>query len=115
MPSDRTAFARVLRRQSTKAETILWTVLRGKRFDGAKFRRQVPFDRYVADFYCHAAKLVVEVDGKQHDWFADLDRGRSEVLERIGLQVIRFTNEEVLNDLEGVLRRIREALRLPLI
>jgi hypothetical protein len=54
----------------TRAEEILWMRLRGSRFHGAKFKRQVPFDRYVADFYCHASKLVVEVDGKQHKWFA---------------------------------------------
>jgi very-short-patch-repair endonuclease len=81
-------------------------------FEGAKFRRQVPFDRYVVDFYCHAAKLAVELDGKQHEWFSDYDVGRSEVLERLGLRVVRFTNEEVCGDLDAVLARIRAELRL---
>ena len=73
--SERRQFARALRRQMTRAEEILWTQLRGSRFKGAKFRRQVRFDRYVADFYCHGAKLVVELDGRQHEWFADYDAG----------------------------------------
>ena len=90
MTSERIAFARSLRHQPTPAEAILWTQLRGSRFHGAKFRRQVPFDRYVVDFYCHAAKLAVEIDGEQHDWFAEYDRGRTEVLERLGVQVLRF-------------------------
>jgi very-short-patch-repair endonuclease len=106
-------FARVLRRHPTRAEDILWKHLRGSRFEGAKFRRQLPIDRYVVDFYCHAAKLVVELDGKQHEWFADYDTGGSEVLERLGLKVIRFTNEEVCGDLDAVLARIRAELRLP--
>jgi very-short-patch-repair endonuclease len=102
-----------LRRQSTRAEEILWQWLRGARCHGAKFKRQVPFDRYVVDFYCHAAKLAVEIDGKQHDWFAEYDRDRTEVLERLGVRVVRFSNEEVCADLDSVLERIRAALRLP--
>ena len=111
--SERIAFARNLRRQPTRAEDILWERLRGSRFHGAKFKRQVPFDRYVVDLYCHAAKLAIEIDGKQHEWFAEYDRGHSEVLERLGVQVLRFSNEEVCGDLDAVLERIRAALRLP--
>jgi very-short-patch-repair endonuclease len=92
---------------------ILWRSPRGSRFEGAKSRRQVPFDRYVVDFYCHAAKLVVELDGKQHEWFSDYDAGRSVVLERHGLRAVRFANEEVCADLDSVLARIRQELRLP--
>jgi very-short-patch-repair endonuclease len=106
-------FARMLRKQPTKAEEILWRSLRGSRFHGAKFRRQVPFDRFVVDFYCHAAKLVVELDGKQHEWSADYDAGRTKVLESRGVSVIRFANVEVENDVDSVLARIRAALRLP--
>jgi very-short-patch-repair endonuclease len=95
------------------ARDALWQRLRGSRFHGAKFRRRVPFDRFVVDFYCHAAKLVVELDGKQHEWFSDYDAGRNEVLERLGVCVILFTNEEVLGDLDFVLARIRAELRLP--
>jgi very-short-patch-repair endonuclease len=70
---------------SRRAEDVLWRCLCGSRFDGAKFRRQVPFDRYVVDFYCHAAKLVIELDGKQHEWFSDYGAGRTEVLQRLGV------------------------------
>jgi len=119
MPFERRQFARALRQQMTRAEEILWARLRGSRFHGAipglrpGDRRQVPFDRYVADFYCHAAKLVVELDGKQHEWFADYDAGRTEILERLGIRVARFTNAEVCDDLDSVLARIRAELRLP--
>ncbi len=102
-----------MRKHPTHAEEILWRNLRSSRFQGAKFRRQVPFDRYVVDFYCHAAKLVIELDGKQHEWLSDYDAGRSEVLERLGVRVMRFTNEEVCAELDSVLARIRQKLRLP--
>ncbi len=113
MTPDRIQFAQTLRKQPTRAEVILWTRLRGSRFHAAKFTRQVPFDRYVVDFYCHAAKLAIEIDGRQHEWFAGYDEGRTEVLERMGVQVIRFSNEEVCGDLDSVLERIAAALRLP--
>jgi very-short-patch-repair endonuclease len=111
--SERVAFARSLRKQPTKAEEILWRYLRGSRFHGAKFRRQVPFDRYVVDFYCHATKLVVEIDGKQHDWFADYDARRTAVLEAYGVRVLRLANEDVGGDIDSVLVRIRAALKEP--
>jgi very-short-patch-repair endonuclease len=113
MLSERRQFARALRKQATKAEDILWAQLRASRFHGAKFRRQVPFDRFVVDFYCHAAKLVVEVDGKQHEWFADYDAGRTEILERLGVRILRVTNAEVCDDLDSVLGRIYEEMGLP--
>ncbi len=109
MVSERRQFARLLREQPTKTEDVLWQRLRGSRFCGAKFRRQVPVDRFVVDFYCHSAKLVIELDGKQHEWFADYDAERTQILESRGLGVIRFTNAEVEGDLDGVLARIRTA------
>ena len=121
MTSERREFARILRKHPTPAEDILWRRLRGSRFHGAKFRRQVPFDRYVAAFYCHAAKLVVDPrtairgDGVQHEWFVDYDNGRTEVIENFGVRVLRFANAEVCQDLESVLSRIREELRLPFV
>ena len=113
MTTERRQFARALRKRQPRAEDLLWERLRGSRFEGAKFRRQVPFDRFVVDFYRHAAKLVVEIDGKQHEWYADYDAGRTDVLERLGVHVLRFTNDEVCNALDSVLARIRAALRLP--
>jgi len=115
MASERREFARTLRKHPTRAEDILWQRLRGSHFHGAKFRRQVPFDRFVVDFYCYAAKLVVEIDGVQHEWFADYDKGRTEILERFGVRMLRFTNAEVCDDLDAVLARIREELRLPFV
>ena len=111
MTSEPHEFARTLRKQMTPAEDILSRRLRGSRFHGAKFRRQVPFDRYVADFYCHAAKLVVDPrtairgDGVQHEWLVDYDKGRTEVIENFGVRVVRFANAEVCNDLKSVLIR----------
>ena len=113
MVAERREFARLLRSQPTKAEDILWRSLRGSRFHGAKFRRQVPFDRFVVDFYCHAAKLAIELDGKQHEWFADYDAQRTHILETHGISLIRFANVEVEGDIDSVLERIRAALRLP--
>jgi very-short-patch-repair endonuclease len=113
MVSEPHRFARRLRQASTSAEDILWARLRGSRFHGAKFKRQVPIDRYVVDFCCHAARLVVEIDGVQHDWQTPYDEGRTKTLESAGFNVVRFTNEAVRNDLEGVLQRIHAELRLP--
>jgi very-short-patch-repair endonuclease len=118
MAPERCEFAKLLRKQQSKAED-LWERLRGSRFHDAipGLRpgdwRQVPFDRFVVDFYRHAAKLVVELDGKQHEWFADYDAERTKVLETGGVSVIRFSNAEVEGDLESVLTRIRAALRAP--
>ena len=91
----------------------MWARLRGSRFRGAKFKRQVPVDRYVVDFCCHAARLVVEIDGVQHGWQSPYDHVRTRTLESAGFQVVRFTNQEVRDDLEGVLRKLGEELRLP--
>jgi very-short-patch-repair endonuclease len=113
MLEERRQFARAMRKNPTPAEDLLWRYLRGSRFHGAKSRRQVPFDRYVVDFYSHAAKLVVELDGRQHEWFAEYDAGRTEILERMGVRVIRFTNAEVCEDLDSVLARIQAELMAP--
>jgi very-short-patch-repair endonuclease len=113
MVSEHRRFARSLRKQSTRAEEILWRRLRASRFHGAKFRRQVPLDRYVVDFYCHAAKLIVEIDGKQHEWQSGYDDGRTEELQRLGLRIMRLANEEICGDLDAALERIRVELRLP--
>lgn len=110
---ERREFARLLRKQPTKAEEILWQRLRGSRFHGAKFWRQVPFDSFVVGFYCHSAQLIVELDGKQHEWFSDYDAGRTEILERLGVRVIRFTNDDVCGGLDSVLARIGAELGIP--
>ena len=102
------ANARALRRNSTDAERILWSELRGNRLDGASFRRQVPIEHYVADFVCHAARLVIELDGGQH--FSEegerSDARRSAVIEAKGFKVVRFSNHDVMTNRVGVLETI---------
>jgi len=102
--------ARQLRREPTEAENRLWGILRGRQLHGAHFRRQHPISPYVADFACVAARLVVEVDGGQH---ADADAARDAYLTRHGWQVLRFWNNEVLENLDGVAQRIAELLQKP--
>ncbi len=113
MVSEPHGFARSLRKASTPAEDLLWARLRASRFHGATFKRQVPIDRYIVDFCCHSSRLVVEIDGFQHDWQSPYDENRTRVLESAGFQVLRFANQEVRDDLESVLQRIGDALRLP--
>ncbi len=94
--------ARSLRKDMTDAERQVWYALRDRRFAGWKFRRQVPFDQYILDFVCFDAKLVIEVDGGQHDQRAEYDARRTAHLERCGFTVLRFWNNEVLGNFEGV-------------
>ena len=104
--------ARELRQDETEAERLLWENLRGRRFHGLKFRRQHPIGRFVADFYCPALKLVIEVDGDVHDEFAvhRRDLERTTWLHEAGLRVIRIPNDEVMSDLPAALRRIAVAI-----
>ena len=97
-PPKRTAAARRLRRDSTFPERILWSLLRGGLLGGFKFRRQHIVGSYVADFYCDAAGLVVELDGLSHVGRAEADDRRTEYLESLGLKVVRVTNDDVLQD-----------------
>jgi very-short-patch-repair endonuclease len=104
------SIARTLRKNSTDAEQRLWSRLRGRQLDGCRFRRQAPLGPYVADFVCFAARLVIEIDGGQHSWRANEDAARTSWFEPNGFRVLRFWNNEVLGDLEGVLETIRRAL-----
>jgi 5-methyltetrahydrofolate--homocysteine methyltransferase len=102
--------ARDLRKNQTEAERILWANLRGDKLDGLSFRRQHIIGHYIADFVCLSAKLVIEVDGAIHQLpeIKDNDEHRTEVLNALGFEVIRFTNEQVISNLEGTLATIRE-------
>ncbi len=102
------AFARHLRREMTDAERALWGLLRDRRFQHVKVRRQVPVGRYIADLLCYDARLILEVDGSQHG--EDVDAERTAWLEAQGFRVLRFWNNEVLGNRDGVLARIVEAL-----
>lgn len=94
----------------TPAERVLWQALRNRGLGGLKFRRQQPLGPFVVDFFCASCRLVVEVDGTIHEDEdrAAQDAARTEILAAHGFRVIRFRNEEVLNDLDGVLMRIFE-------
>ena len=107
--------ARRLRNNATDAEHRLWQELRLLKNEGRHFRRQVAIGSYIADFACHRCKLVVEVDGGQHneDHAMARDRQRTEELGRHGYRVIRFWNGDVFGNLEGVVDMIRHASRLP--
>jgi very-short-patch-repair endonuclease len=100
--------ARELRRRMTPAEIALWRRLRRSQLDGLHFRRQQVIDGYIVDFYCHAAGLLVEVDGEVHLNQVDYDAERDRVLAVRGLEVLRFSNRQVVSDTEAVLTEIRE-------
>jgi very-short-patch-repair endonuclease len=103
--------ARRLRHRSTEAE-LLWSKLRDRRLDGIKFKRQVPIAGYIVDFSALELKLVIEVDGGQHDVRAAEDAERTRILEEWGFHVVRFWNNDVLNNIEGVLEAIIQELQL---
>jgi len=103
--------ARLLRKTQTDVEHILWQHLRGKQLLNCKFRRQVPFAPYIVDFVCLEQKLIIELDGSQHIEQQDYDDKRSAFLAEQGFKVLRFWNNEVIENLEGVLETIYQALR----
>jgi very-short-patch-repair endonuclease len=107
------AFARSLRKTPTKAEDVMWQVLRGGRLAGLEFQRQVPCLSYTVDFLCFQRKLIVEVDGAQHGRFAEYDARRTREIEDHGFAVLPFTNSDVLTDLDRVKLRILTAAGYP--
>ncbi len=104
--------ARALRKNQTEAEKTLWRRLRDKQVEGFRFRRQVPIGPYIADFGCHSEKLIVEVDGGQHAENEEYDGARAALMEKEGYRILRFWNNEVFENLDGVLERILETLRI---
>jgi very-short-patch-repair endonuclease len=107
------ARARALRVSQTNAEAKLWHALRNRRLARWKFRRQHPIDRYIVDFVTLAGKLIVEVDGVTHSTPSELkqDRARSDALEACGFHILRVSNTEVYENLEGVLEMIEATIR----
>jgi very-short-patch-repair endonuclease len=103
-------YARDLRRRQTDAERRLWARLRDRRLTGAKFSRQVPIGPYIVDFCCRELRLVVELDGGQHAMQGAYDAERTAFLGRLGYSVLRFWENDVLRNTEGVLIRIVEGL-----
>jgi adenine-specific DNA-methyltransferase len=117
LSDDQCRFARKLRQQATDAETRLWYHLRGRRLQGFRFRRQHPIGPYFADFVCLEVGLIIELDGGQHNTRKGLahDTTRSDVLAARGFEILRFWNNDVLQNTQGVLeaisRRLRERLQ----
>lgn len=102
-------FANALKKEMTATEKILWGRLRNRKLDNLKFRRQHPIGKFILDFYCHELKLAIEVDGSIHN-FKDViekDEGRTRMLTEWGITVMRFTNHEVINNIEFVLETIK--------
>ena len=103
-------FARSLRSNQTDAENLIWRHLRAGRLDGHKFKRQQPLGSYIVDFVCFEGLLVIELDGGQHADAIEKDAARSRWLESQDFTVLRFWNNEVMRNIEGVLMRVMEAL-----
>ena len=101
---------RTLRSEPTDAEQRLWQYLRGRQIEGCKFRRQHPFGDYILDFACLDRKIAVELDGSQHADSTEYDAERTKSLEKAGFVVLRFWNNEVFENIEGVVQVIIAAL-----
>jgi very-short-patch-repair endonuclease len=112
LPPELLQFARKLRVDQTDAESLMWAMLRNRRLDGHKFRRQHPCKPYILDFYCQEKQLVVELDGGQHNTEEEIlhDKVRTRFLVTQGICVLRFWNYEVLEDTDTVLEAIWNAL-----
>ncbi|MGM9511955.1 endonuclease domain-containing protein [Larkinella sp. GY13] len=103
-----------LRRMLTPAEKIVWKALRANQLEGFRFKSQHPLSHFIADFYSHKARLVVEIDGGIHQEREQMeyDKGRTRLMEELGITVLRFSNEDVFHHLPSVLDRIRSFLRV---
>ncbi len=108
--ADRRQLCRELRQRQTPAEAFLWELVRNRRFDGLRFRRQHPLGPFIADFYCPEHRLVVELDGGIHQRQQERDRARDEAINQFGIRVLRFKNEDVLERPEEVLETVRSSL-----
>jgi len=103
--------ARRLRSKETPTELKLWECLKGKQTSGLRFRRQHPIETFIVDFYCHKAKLVIEIDGKIHLRNSESDKNRTAEIEKHGLKVIRFTNNDIMENSDMVLNEISRVLK----
>ena len=104
--------ARELRVRQTEAESLLWCALRSRRLCGLKFRRQYPIEPFITDFACIERKLAIEIDGGYHDYVYEDDLSRQKKIESEGWSVIRFSNEDILDDVEAVAIAIAQSLGL---
>ena len=102
--------AREMRKSPTEAENVLWQQLRNQQISGFIFRRQYNIERFIVDFYCPRRRLVIEIDGSIHQYQQDEDAVRQAFIEQQGLRLMRFSNDDVINNLETVIEQISEAL-----
>ncbi len=107
-------FAKSMRREMSEPERRLWEILRAKRFKGIKFRRQNVVGRYIADFYSRDVMTIIEVDGDSHGFQHDYDAERETYFDRLGYQVIRYTNRDVMSNLEGIWTDLDRRVTSPL-
>ncbi|RMG79800.1 MAG: endonuclease domain-containing protein [Bacteroidetes bacterium] len=112
------SLARDMRNNPTEAEKVFWEAIRSRKVLGLRFLRQHPlfFDYlgkttfYIADFYCREKRIVIEIDGRIHDYTKERDKQRTEIINLMGLRVFRFKNEEVLNNLPGTIEKLEKIL-----
>jgi very-short-patch-repair endonuclease len=104
--------AHELRYNMTKAEKKVWNELKNKNLFKVRFRRQLPVDIFVVDFYCHELKLAIEIDGSIHleKEVSEYDAGRTHEIEKFGIKILRFTNDDVLNDINEVINKILDVI-----
>ena len=109
------SLARELRKNMTDTESLLWSRVRRKQLKGHQFYRQMAIENFIVDFFCPKAKLVIEIEGGQHyyDKGLEADKLRDGYITNLGLRVLRFTNLDVLQNIEGVLEHINEYLKSP--
>lgn len=105
--------ARALRKNQTPQEKKLWNILKNRQFENLKFKRQVPFGKYIADFFCESQKLIIEIDGGQHNENENIikDIERTKYFEKEGYRVIRFWNNEIDNNLDGVYLKLKSVIK----
>ena len=104
--------ARTLRKQQTQAESILWDRLKNRKFLNLKFRRQHVIQGFIADFYCHELKLIIEADGKIHDTQKEYDMNRDFIINKSGTTILRFNNNEIINNIQNVINAIKMIIPL---
>jgi len=111
-PASNFLLAKQLRESMTQTEILIWNKLKNKQFKGYKFRRQHPIHHFIVDFYCHELKLIIEIDGKYHELEEqkNKDLNRTELLQFQGLREIRSTNEEIINNIGSVLKKLEEQI-----
>jgi very-short-patch-repair endonuclease len=106
--------AKMLRQNMTFHEKLLWEQLRSNKILGLRFKAQHPIDIFIADFYCHKLKLIIEIDGDSHNSADETayDEGRSDEMQKLGIDTIRFSNDDIQNELSAVLRKLENKCKL---